>query len=112
MIGGRLADRHGRIIVIDVCLAIIIVLTFANLLMTGFWSFVIIRGAMNLTAGLLWGALGGLTRDLSPRVNPRGAFRFVPVGPAGRLFLWHFISRQTLSIFRHLQSASWIIGLS
>src|ERR1700756_4879342 len=39
MVGGPLADRHGRVILIDVCLAIVILLTFANLLMTGFWSF-------------------------------------------------------------------------
>ncbi|MBV8361795.1 MAG: hypothetical protein JO189_28255, partial [Deltaproteobacteria bacterium] len=52
MAGGPLADRHGRVVVIDVCLAIIILLTFANLLMTSFWSFVIVRGSMNLVAGL------------------------------------------------------------
>src|SRR5229473_5777218 len=65
MAGGPLADRHGRVVVIDLCLAVMIVLTFANLLMTGFWSFVVVRGLMNLVAGLMWGALGGLTRDMS-----------------------------------------------
>ena len=60
MFGGPLADRHGRVVVIDVCLVIIVALTFCNLLMTGFWSFMIVRGAMNIVAGLMWGALGGL----------------------------------------------------
>jgi len=111
MIGGPLADRHGRIIVIDVCLAIIIVLTFANLLMTGFWSFVIIRGAMNLTAGLMWGALGGLTRDMSPRVSRGAAFGLLTVGAVGCIFLWNFISGVTLPIFGTWQSQIWIMGL-
>jgi MFS family permease len=37
MVGGPLADRHGRVVVIDVCLAATLLLTFCNLLMTGFW---------------------------------------------------------------------------
>jgi len=112
MIGGPLADRHGRIIVIDVCLAIIIVLTFANLLMTGFWSFVIVRGAMNLTAGLMWGALGGLTRDMSPRVSRGAAFGLLTVGAVGCIFLWNFISGVTLPLFHNAwQSQIWIMGI-
>ena len=50
------------------------------LLMTGFWSFVVIRGSMNLVAGLMWGALGGLTRDMSPRVSRGAAFGLLTVG--------------------------------
>jgi MFS family permease len=111
MVGGPLADRHGRIIVIDVCLAIIIVLTFANLLMVGFWSFVVIRGAMNLTAGLMWGALGGLTRDMSPRVSRGAAFGLLTVGAVGCIFLWNFISGETLPVFGTWQSQIWIMGL-
>src|SRR5579863_9581029 len=112
MIGGPLADRHGRIVVIDVCLAIIIVLTFANLLMTGFWSFVIVRGAMNLTAGLMWGALGGLTRDMSPRVSRGAAFGLLTVGAVGCIFLWNFISGVTLPLFHNAwQSQIWIMGI-
>ncbi len=111
MIGGPLADRHGRIIVIDICLAIIIVLTFANLLMTGFWSFVVIRGAMNLTAGLMWGALGGLTRDMSPRVSRGAAFGLLTVGAVGCIFLWNFISGETLPLFGTWQSQIWIMGI-
>ncbi|HVA41577.1 MAG TPA: MFS transporter, partial [Candidatus Binataceae bacterium] len=99
LIGGPLADRHGRIIVIDACLAVIIVLTFLNLLMVNFWSFVIIRGAMNLTAGLMWGALGGLTRDMSPRVSRGAAFGLLTVGAVGCVWLWNFVSGVTLPLF-------------
>jgi MFS family permease len=112
MIGGPLADRHGRIIVIDVCLAVIIVLTFCNLLMTGFWSFVVIRGSMNLVAGLMWGALGGLTRDMSPRVSRGAAFGLLTVGAVGCIFLWNFISGVTLPLFHDAwQSQIWIMGI-
>jgi sugar phosphate permease len=112
MIGGPLADRHGRIIVIDACLAVIIVLTFCNLLMTGFWSFVVIRGSMNLVAGLMWGALGGLTRDMSPRVSRGAAFGLLTVGAVGCIFLWNFISGVTLPLFRNAwQSQIWIMGI-
>src|SRR6202158_2533601 len=111
MIGGPLADRHGRIIVIDVCLAIIIVLTFANLLMTGFWSFVIIRGAMNLTAGLMWGALGGLTRDMSPRVSRGAAFGLLTLGAVGCQWLWNQVPAWTLPIFHTWQSQIVIMGI-
>jgi MFS family permease len=44
MAGGPLADRHGRVVVIDICLGLLILLTFLNLLMFNFWSFVVVRG--------------------------------------------------------------------
>lgn len=99
LIGGPLADRHGRIIVIDICLAVIIALNFLNLVMVNFWTFVIIRGAMNLTAGLMWGALGGLTRDMSPRVSRGAAFGLLTVGAVGCVWLWNFVSGVTLPMF-------------
>jgi MFS family permease len=109
MIGGPLADRHGRIIVIDLCLAVIIVLTFCNLLMTGFWSFVVVRGLMNVTAGLMWGALGGLTRDMSPRVSRGAAFGLLTVGAVGCVWLWNFISGVTLPAFNNSWRAEILI---
>src|SRR5712692_6521225 len=99
MAGGPLADRHGRVIVIDICLTIMIFLTFANLLMTSFWSFVVVRGAMNLTAGLVWGALGGLTRDMSPRVSRAAAFGLLTVGAVACQWLWAFEPGLTLALF-------------
>ena len=109
-IGGPLADRHGRVIVIDVCLVVMIALTFCNLLMTNFWSFVLIRGAMNLTAGLTWGALGGLTRDMSPRVSRGTAFGLLTFGAVLCLWLWNFIPGITLPYFHTWQSQIWIMG--
>ena len=111
MAGGPLADRHGRVVVIDVCLAIIILLTFANLLMTSFWSFVVIRGSMNLVAGLMWGALGGLTRDMSPRVSRGAAFGLLTVGAVGCQWLWVFIPGRTLHSFPTWQEQMVLMGI-
>ncbi|HKV53981.1 MAG TPA: MFS transporter [Candidatus Binataceae bacterium] len=111
MAGGPLADRHGRVVVIDVCLLILILLTFANLLMTGFWSFVVVRGSMNLVAGLMWGALGGLTRDMSPRVSRAAAFGLLTVGAVACQWLWNFVPGETLPIFHTWQSQILIMGV-
>ncbi len=111
MYGGPLADRYGRVVVIDVCLAVIIVLTFCNLLMTGFWSFVIIRSLMNLVAGLSWGALGGLTRDMSPRVSRGAAFGLLTLGAVACLWLWNEVPAWTLPIFHTWQSQIVIMGV-
>src|SRR6266849_5703293 len=106
-----LADRHGRVVVIDLCLAVMIVLTFANLLMTGFWSFVVVRGLMNLVAGLMWGALGGLTRDMSPRLSRGAAFGLLTVGAVTCQWLWAFVPGVTLPIFHTWQSQIVIMGV-
>jgi MFS family permease len=111
MAGGPLADRHGRVVVIDICLTIMILLTFANLLMTGFWSFVVVRGAMNLTAGLVWGALGGLTRDMSPRVSRAAAFGLLTVGAVACQWLWVFVPGLTLRILPTWQAQMVIMGI-
>jgi OPA family glycerol-3-phosphate transporter-like MFS transporter len=109
MFGGPLADRHGRVVVIDVCLVIIVALTFCNLLMTGFWSFMIVRGAMNIVAGLMWGALGGLTRDMSPRVNRGAAFGVLTFGAVACQWLWNFVPAKTLVMFSERWEAQIVI---
>jgi len=111
MYGGPLADRHGRVVVIDACLAVMIILTFCNLLMVGFWSFVIVRGLMNLVAGLAWGALGGLTRDMSPRVSRGAAFGLLTLGAVACLWLWNEVPAWTLPIFHTWQSQIIIMGI-
>ena len=111
MAGGPLADRHGRVVVIDACLLAIIILTFCNLLMTNFVTFVIIRASMNLIAGLMWGALGGLTRDMSPRLSRAAAFGLLVLGAVGCQWLWNFIPAMTLPIFPNWQSQIVIMGI-
>lgn len=111
MAGGPLADRHGRVVVIDLCLGVMLLLTFANLLMTNFWSFVLVRGSMNLVAGLMWGALGGLTRDMSPRVSRAAAFGLLTVGAVGCQWLWVFVPGLTLQSFPTWQAQMTIMGV-
>ncbi len=38
-IGGPLADRYGRVLIIDFCLAVITIMVFSNLLIVGIKSF-------------------------------------------------------------------------
>jgi len=109
MYGGPLADRHGRVVVIDVCLIVIVILTFCNLLMTGFWSFVVVRSLMNIVAGLMWGALGGLTRDMSPRVSRGAAFGVLTLGAVACQWLWNFVPAETLTMFGERWQAQIVI---
>lgn len=111
MFGGPLADRHGRVVVIDSCIVVMILLTFANLLMTNFLSFVLIRGSMNLVAGLAWGALGGLTRDMSPRTGRGAAFGLLTLGAVACLWLWNYVPALTLPLFHTWQSQIVIMGV-
>src|SRR5271166_802961 len=51
--GGPLADRYGRVVIIDSCLAVVTVLVFANLLVVGVKSFIVVRTIMGIVAGLM-----------------------------------------------------------
>jgi MFS family permease len=79
--------------------------------MTGFWSFVLVRGAMNLTAALMWGAVGGLIRDMSPRVSRAAAFGLLTAGAVGCQWLWAFVPGLTLPIFPTWQAQMVIMGV-
>src|SRR6266852_9121116 len=67
--GGPLADRYGRVVIIDVCLGLVTALLFLNVLITGIVSFVILRTLMGIVAGLTAGAGAALVRDMSPRLS-------------------------------------------
>jgi len=73
--GGPLADRYGRVMILDGCLAIITVLVFANTLIVGIKSFVAIRTLMSIVGGLMAGAGAALVRDMSPRLTRALAFK-------------------------------------
>ena len=109
--GGPLADRYGRVVVIDLCLAVVMVLVFANLLITGIVSFVIVRTVMGIVSGLMVGAGAALVRDMSPRVDRALAFGLLTIGPVGSNYLSNLIAGMTLPIFGTWQSQIWILGL-
>ncbi len=108
--GGPLADRYGRVLVIDVCLAIVIVLVFANLFITNVTTFVIVRASMGIVAGLMAGALSALVRDMSPRLTRALSFGMLTIGPVGSSFLVTFVAGATLPIYHTWQSQIWIMG--
>ena len=108
--GGPLADRYGRVLVIDVCLAMVIVLVFANLLITNIPTFVIVRAAMGIVAGLMAGALAALVRDMSPRLTRALSFGMLTIGPVGSSWLVTYVAGATLPIYHTWQSQIWIMG--
>jgi OPA family glycerol-3-phosphate transporter-like MFS transporter len=47
----------------------------------------------------MWGALGGLTRDMSPRVSRGAAFGLLTLGAVACQWLWNFVPAKTLTMF-------------
>lgn len=108
--GGPLADRYGRVVIIDVCLAVITVLVFANPFIVGIKSFIVLRTMMGIVAGLMAGAGAALVRDMSPRLSRALAFGLLTIGPVGSNYLANFIAGATLPIYHSWQSQMWIMG--
>jgi OPA family glycerol-3-phosphate transporter-like MFS transporter len=110
--GGPLADRYGRVILIDACLGAVTILLFANLLITNIVTFVIVRTSMGVVAGLMAGAIAALMRDISPRVSRALAFGLLTIGPVGANYMANSIAGLTLPIYHSWQSQIWIMGFS
>ncbi|MGO9601891.1 MAG: MFS transporter [Candidatus Binataceae bacterium] len=108
--GGPLADRYGRVVIIDSCLAVVTLLVFANLLVAGIKSFIVVRTTMGIVAGLMAGAGAALVRDMSPRLSRALAFGLLTIGPVGSNYLANFIAGVTLPIYHTWQSQMWIMG--
>jgi len=108
--GGPLADRYGRVLIIDVCLGFVTGLLFLNVLITGIVSFVILRTLMGIVAGVTAGAFAALIRDMSPRLSRALAFGLLTIGPVGANFLANFVAGATLPIYHTWQSQIWIMG--
>jgi OPA family glycerol-3-phosphate transporter-like MFS transporter len=109
--GGPLADRYGRVLIIDACLAAVTVLVFCNLLIVNVASFVLIRTLMSVVGGLMAGAGAALVRDMSPRLSRALSFGLFTIGPVGANFLANFIAGLTLPIYHTWQSQMWITGV-
>jgi MFS family permease len=110
LFGGPLSDRHGRVVIIDLCVIGQITLSFANLLMFNYWSFVVVRGLMFVLAGLAFPASNGLIRDLTPRLGRASGFGLLGLGATASQCLWTFIPGVTLSHFHTWQSQVWIMS--
>src|SRR5215469_739809 len=108
--GGPLADRYGRVVLIDACLGAVCILIFANLLIVNITTFIIVRTAMAIVGGLMAGAGAALIRDMSPRFSRALAFGFFTIGPVGSNWLANYIAGVTLPIYHTWQSQMWITG--
>ncbi|HSZ23467.1 MAG TPA: MFS transporter [Candidatus Sulfotelmatobacter sp.] len=108
--GGPLADRYGRVLIIDICLGFVTALLFLNVLITNVATFVILRLLMGVVAGLTAGAGAALIRDMSPRLSRALAFGLLTIGPVGANFLSNYVAGATLPIYHTWQSQIWIMG--
>jgi MFS family permease len=109
--GGPLADRYGRVVLIDACLGAVSLLVFLNPFIYDRTSFVIVRTLMAVVGGLMAGAGAALVRDMSPRLERALAFAFLTIGPVGANFIAYFIAGKTLPIYHTWQSQFWIMGI-
>jgi MFS family permease len=109
--GGPIADRYGRVLLIDICLGAVTVLVFLNLFIVDTLSFVVIRTLMAMVGGLMAGAGAALVRDMSPRLTRALAFGLLTIGPVGANFMCNFIAKETLPIYHTWQSQIWIMGV-
>jgi len=109
--GGPLADRYGRVLIIDAGLAAVTVLVFCNLLVTNVATFIVVRTLMAIVGGMMAGAGAALVRDMSPRLSRALAFGLFTIGPVGANFLANFIAGVTLPIYHTWQSQFWITGI-
>ena len=109
-VGGPLADRYGRVMILDACLAVITVMVFSNVLIVGIKSFLAIRIAMSIVGGLMAGAGAALVRDMSPRLTRALAFGLLTIGPVGSNYMANFIAGLTLPHYHTWQSQMWIMG--
>jgi OPA family glycerol-3-phosphate transporter-like MFS transporter len=98
------------VVIIDSCLAVVTLLVFANLLIVGIKSFIVIRTTMGIVGGLMAGAGAALVRDMSPRLSRALAFGLLTIGPVGSNYLANFIAGVTLPIYHTWQSQMWIMG--
>src|SRR5271157_2317371 len=108
--GGPLADRYGRVLIIDICLGLVTGLLFLNVLITNIATFVTLRVTMAIVAGLMAGAGAALVRDMSPRLSRALAFGLLTIGPVGANFLANYVAGKTLPIYHTWQSQIWIMG--
>jgi MFS family permease len=73
-------------------------------------TFVVVRTAMGIVAGLMAGAGAALVRDMSPRFSRALAFGLFTIGPVGANWLSNYVAGATLPIYHTWQSQIWIMG--
>jgi MFS family permease len=109
-IGGRLADRWGRTVLLVPIMFLTAILDYATVLVHSPGQFLIVRSLLLFVEGAAVTTTAGLVRDYSPRMGRATAFAFWTWGPVGANFLAAGIAAVTLPIFVSWRSQFIIIG--
>src|SRR6185295_16752538 len=86
-IGGRMADRWGRTLLLVPTLFATAVCDFATAFITSPTQLLIVRSLLLFIEGAAVTTTAGLVRDFSPRLGRATAFAFWTWGPVGANFL-------------------------
>ena len=109
-VGGRLADRWGRTILLVPIMFVTAILDYTTVLVHTPVQLLIVRSALLFVEGAAISTTAGLVRDFSPRMGRATAFGFWTWGPVGANFLAAGIAGATLNYFNSWRSQFVIIG--
>jgi MFS family permease len=109
-IGGRLADRWGRTLLLIPTLFLTAACDFATAFVTSPMQLLVVRSLLLFIEGAAVTTTAGLVRDFSPRLGRATAFGLWTWGPVGANFLAAGIAGATLPIFTSWRSQFIIIG--
>jgi OPA family glycerol-3-phosphate transporter-like MFS transporter len=109
-IGGRLADRWGRTLLLVPIMFATAFLDYATVLVHSPVQLLVVRAVLLFVEGAAVSTTAGLVRDFSPRMGRATAFGFWTWGPVGANFLAAGIAAVTLPIFGTWRSQFVIIG--
>jgi OPA family glycerol-3-phosphate transporter-like MFS transporter len=109
-IGGRLADRWGRTVLLVPILFVTAICDFATAFVNSPAQLLVMRSLLLFVEGAAVTTTAGLVRDFSPRLGRATAFGFWTWGPVGANFLAAGIAGVTLPIFTTWRSQFIIIG--
>jgi OPA family glycerol-3-phosphate transporter-like MFS transporter len=109
-IGGRLADRWGRTLLLVPTLFVTAVCDFATAFVQSPVQLLVARSLLLFVEGAAVTTTAGLVRDFSPRLGRATAFGFWTWGPVGAAFLASGIAGATLPVLHTWRSQFVIIG--
>jgi len=109
-IGGRYADRYGRVVLLVPALFLTALCDFATAMVHTRGQLLVVRCVLLFVEGAAVTTTAGLVRDFSPRLGRATAFGFWTWGPVGASFLAAGVAAATLPVFGDWRSQFVIIG--
>lgn len=109
LIGGRFADKYGRVRVLIPLMSLTAFLAFTMVLVTNTTQLIIVRVILSFVEGIAVAATAPLVRDFSPRMGRAQGFGFWTWGPVGANFISAGIAAATLPLFNNSWHSQFVI---